>query len=165
VFTLDMLRLADSDGEMIVAGGITGTGKAAYYEGTIDLANVRLHNSKLSMKSGPRKTTAVGEGLKLESAAVSFSPVDPANPFVSARVTGEYDDEAFVAILIGPLDHLIRTYEGAPPLTDAAVRDIFAGRAPAAPEGFRLEIYPPVAVEAGLYPFSVEPIEPESPKL
>jgi hypothetical protein len=105
--------------------------------------------------------------LVADGASARFTESDPANPFIDARVMGTHKDIPFSATLLGPLSHLLRTYEGLPPFTDAAVEGLFAGKLPEEPEGFRLETYPPVAIDAGLYPVprqQVETVEVESPK-
>jgi hypothetical protein len=163
-FTLDTLKLTNNPGEMMAVGIVAGPGRAAYFNGTLDFLNLSLRDSDIQAPIGD-SSPALLSTLVVPRASVTFGEADPGNPFIDAQVTGLLDDDTFSASLLGPLSHLIRTYEGHPPLTDAAVSDLFAGKTPACPEGFRLEIYPPIATEAGLYPITEQPVEAESPKL
>jgi hypothetical protein len=153
------LRLSGNNpGTATLAGGIHGPGRAAFFTGTMELKNLQVLNNDMFL-------ALTGGSLRVPSGSAVFSEADPTNPFIDARFSGQFEGDQFGATLLGPLSHLIRTFEGQPPLTDAAVMELFAGRAPVYPEGFRLEIYPPVVTAAGLYPFAEHPIEAESPKL
>jgi hypothetical protein len=69
----------------------------------------------------------VRPSLSISAAVVKFAKGDSAHPSVDLRGVGSVSGWTFAIGATGPLNHLIRTYEGQPPLTDMAVRQIFTG--------------------------------------
>jgi hypothetical protein len=69
----------------------------------------------------------VRSSLSIPEAVVKFSKGDSAHPSVDLRGVGSVSGWNFAIGATGPLNHLIRTYEGQPPLTDVALRQIFTG--------------------------------------
>jgi len=164
-FTLDTLKLTNNTGEMMIVGRVEGPGRESFFRGTVDFENLTVRNSNLDPFADQGHILGFEELASIRQASLVFGDENPADPFLDTRVICTFDGANISASLLGPLSHLIRTYESQPPLTDSAARDLFAGRRPEYPEDFRLEIYPPIATEAGLYPMPEHQVETGSSKL
>jgi hypothetical protein len=140
---------------------VTGSGSAPAMAGTVRIADIKAHIGGPWGNYGPwgnevgavlfPPDVTISRGTIEFSWARSFDPVLDIEVVASLRIKPLWAEECRAA-LIGPLSQLIRTYDGPAPLTDNAVRDAFAGRPWSMGDEFSLELYPPVAIEAGFGP-------------
>jgi hypothetical protein len=126
------LKLSDSAGSLTSDLHLGGTGAAPALAGSVGFQDVAAN-------------VAGSPPLQIHAASLEFFAQRPANPSLDLQATGRLDGERFSASVAGPLSHLIRIYDGPPPLTDGAVREFLTGNVQAQDEAFGLEVHPPSA--------------------
>lgn len=152
------VSLTENPGTVVPDIRITGSGGAPTISGTVNLANVAATSDGPWMDNF-EGMAVIGKSpmLAINHATVDFNAARPFDPMIDMDVTASVRLNPFwgaegSATVTGPLSQLMRTYDGPAPLTDDAVRDAFAGRLWSAGDDFSLEVYPPIAIEAGLGP-------------
>jgi hypothetical protein len=147
------VKLTENPGTIVPDIKVTGAGAAPTIVGTVKLANVAADCDGTwagAFDNGSGK----GPTLTIRDGTVDFTATRPLDPTIDIHVTGLVRMMPFwsaecSATVAGPLSQLVHTYDGPPPLTDNAVRDAFAGRTWSSGDALSLEVYPPVAIEAG----------------
>jgi hypothetical protein len=152
------VKLTENPGTLVPDINVTGSGAAPTIVGTVKLENVAA-DCDGPWVGASEDGTGRGPTLTIRNGTVDFVATRPLDPTIDIRVTGTVrllplSGAECSATVAGPLSQLVRTYEGPPPLTDNAVRDTFAGRpwSLGNPFSLSLEVYPPIAIEAGLVP-------------
>lgn len=125
---------------------VTGTGLDPLLAGSVEMREV-------AVLSG-------GHEFSLPHVVVTFPGSGAAEPSLDLTLLGEFCGAPVRASATGPLQHLLRLYEGPLPLTDAMVRDLLAGKLAPATGDFSLEVRLPAAVESFASP--VPPAEVKS---
>jgi hypothetical protein len=142
------VKLTENPGTIVPDIKVTGSGAAPTIVGTAKLADFSVYSE------GPwglvvGNSAVRGAGLRIEQATVDFNASRSLDPTIDASVSGMLLGDPCWATVTGPLSQLIRIYNGPAPLTDDAVRDALAGRPWPTGDEFSLEVYPPIAIEAG----------------
>jgi len=144
------VKLTENPGTIAGNISVTGPGSAPTIAGAVLIENI------VTSRTFSRNTNIRSEGSDslpiVERATVDFVSTRPVDPTIDADLNYTLGGERCWATVTGPLSQLMRTYDGPAPLTDNAVRDAFAGRPWASSIEFSLEIFPPIAIEAGLGP-------------
>ncbi len=125
-------------------GKILGSGASPAFLGAVEFRDLPP-SSGLPLKAHVSQAVPP---LLVPSASLEFREGAPLQPSIDVDLQGNFEGHPFTANVSGPLGHLIRTYDGPPPLTDNAVRELLAGRPPVPPDGLMLELAPPIAVES-----------------
>ena len=97
----------------------------------------------------------------LTNVTITFSEAMPRHPSLDVELAGTLHGAPFRARALGPLNHLVRIYDGAPPLTDRAVQQFLAGTLPPPPNGLSLRIFPPITEGVDAAATAEVPIERE----
>jgi hypothetical protein len=152
------VKLSENPGMISGSITVTGPGSAPTITGTVNLSNVAAAcDGPWSNPFEGHAITGKRASLTVSHATIDFLPTRPLDPTIDIEVTSSvrlmpFWDTVCSATVTGPLSRLMRTYDGPPPLTDDAVREAFAGRPWAMGDAFSLEVYPPIAIEAGFGP-------------
>lgn len=151
------LKIADRPGTFSADFQLAGAGAAPSLVGKVEFAGVQIDRLG-SLEIHPWLEAVASAKLLVDSATLEFSPTRPSDPSLNLDASGQMDGEVFSVSLTGPLSHLLRTYNGPPPLTDAAVRNLLMGKTiPAASSLDQevrvvLEVQPPIVDPAAIYP-------------
>ena len=111
--------LSNSSGNASVDMHIGGTGNAPSLGGKIQLNGFQA--------------TAGSQTITVETATLTFKEDRPRNPTLELQASGTTFNEPFTAQVTGPLSHLIRSFNLAPPLSDALLMETLAGKKTAPP--------------------------------
>jgi hypothetical protein len=161
------VRVTGNKGTVTPNITVIGPGAAPAIDGTINLENIDAHfhaplenyspwgyhfDNNLATLLDPNEGN-----MTIDRGTIEFKASHPFNPSVDLEISSVLSLAPFwafncAATVTGPLDQLMRTYDGAAPLTEGAVRDAFEGRPWTMGGEFSLEVYPPIAIEAGLGP-------------
>ena len=133
--TREPLALETNPGRATIDARIGGTANAPEWTGAVSF-------SKAAAVAGTVPLT-------VENAVLTFRAGHPRNPTLALVTTGAVYGEPFTAHFHGPLSHLLRDTDCAPPLTDAAIRDFLAGDGTAHADGARFSLQVPPILTGG----------------
>ena len=110
---------------------VTGTGRLPLLSGIVEMHEVG--------------TLSGGHYFSLPRVVISFPESGSVEPSLDVSLRGEFCGVPVWASAVGPLQHLVRVYEGPVLLNDAMVRDLLVGKLPPPTDGFSLEVTLPIA--------------------